>query len=315
MCRRVDVAEEHVRKTVGVLLPGQEGVGDRAHLPGPRRQRGAGRDARDDCPPALGGGDCAHEQVCVAVEGEGGAVAALAAACRDEDDGDVRPPRELVGGEGVVAIRLRHARALRLRRVEQAAVASPGGEAEPRADRVVRRRDEGRHHSAGAATADDGRSRALSEERHPEGLRAVEGQHAVVLEQHDRARRQAAREGGVGGRGDVVALRVRVVNVEGADAEEGRQDAQGGVVDPRGVDLAAGERRLDGGGVHEVRPRHLLVEALRERHGVRGAPIGHDPAAEAEPLLEVPLQRLRVLARPARADLVVRAHGGADACS
>mmetsp|Transcript_36469 Transcript_36469/g.117526 ORF Transcript_36469/g.117526 Transcript_36469/m.117526 type:complete len:297 (+) Transcript_36469:739-1629(+) len=296
MRRRVDVAEEHVREAVGVLLPRQEGVGDRAHLPRPRRQRGAGRDARDDCPPALGGGDCTHEEVCVAVEGEGGAVAALAAVCRDENDGDVRPPRELVGGVGVVAIQLRHARTLRRRLVEHAAIASPGGEAEPGANHVVGRRHVGWYHSAGAATADDGRSCALAEERHPEGRRAVEGKHAVVLEQHDRARRQAAREGGVGGRGDVVALRVRVVNVEGPDAEEGGQDAQGGVVDPRVVHRPAGERRLDGGGVDEVRTRHLLVKALRERHRVRGAPIGHDPAAEAETLLEVSLQRLRVLA-------------------
>jgi hypothetical protein len=64
---------------------------------------------------------------------------------------------------------------------------------------------------------------------------------------------------------------------------------------------------------HEAAAGHLLVEPRVDRHRVRRAPVAHHPALEAEALLQVTLQRLRVFARPDLADAVVRAHHRADA--
>mmetsp|Transcript_19268 Transcript_19268/g.68073 ORF Transcript_19268/g.68073 Transcript_19268/m.68073 type:complete len:815 (-) Transcript_19268:64-2508(-) len=185
-------------------------------------------------------------------------------------------------------------------------------DAEARAERVERRSHIVRHHLATAAAVHD-RVRGLVADDGDAGHRVVERQRLVdVLEQHHRARGQLARQRVVRGAGDVGLQRPRVVVVEHAHLEHGREDAQRRVIHGRLRDGTALHRRQQRV-AHKVGARHLLVEAGRDRRRVRRAPIAHHPAAEVQALLQVARQVVRVLARPRAVDLVVGAHHRADA--
>jgi hypothetical protein len=65
-------------------------------------------------------------------------------------------------------------------------------------------------------------------------------------------------------------------------------------------------------GAHEVRARHLHVQASGDGGGVGGAPVRHHEARELHDMLEVAVKRGVVLACPGAVDLVVGAHEGAN---
>eukprot|EP00053_Salpingoeca_punica_P016010 m.149354 g.149354 ORF g.149354 m.149354 type:complete len:593 (-) comp16856_c0_seq1:683-2461(-) len=130
---------------------------------------------------------------------------------------------------------------------------------------------------------------------------------AVVLQQDSRLGRQAAGQLTRVLARHVVAQRVLVGDVEEAHLEHWHQDAQHGVVH-LGLAHLAGRHRVGEGLAHEVAARHLLVQTSVDGGAVRRAPVGHDPALEAQILLQADGEGLVVLASPGVVDLVVAAH-------
>jgi hypothetical protein len=111
--------------------------------------------------------------------------------------------------------------------------------------------------------------------------------------------------------GDILIKAASARIIEEAEFEHGHQNPQHTLVDlllghfagPDGLFEPVTEPRLSG---------HLLIQALVDRGGVGGSPVRHDPASEAKPVFEVPLQGGLVLARVNRVDSVVAAHHRAD---
>mmetsp|Transcript_21196 Transcript_21196/g.44229 ORF Transcript_21196/g.44229 Transcript_21196/m.44229 type:complete len:228 (+) Transcript_21196:769-1452(+) len=213
----------------------------------------------------------------VVVEGERAAVPALARHGAEPEEADIR-----VGGDGlhlfdvVVALGIAKVRNL----VGGHAVLGPfcpsteGGEGRGLPSWVD---------APGALAPDGGIIGLRSEHGHPEAFLSpeilVKRQHVVlVLEQNVRVGSDGPGSLEVVVRSDVVVNGLSCpfvfAEVKCPDADEGAENALDGLVYLADVGV------LEVVKVHVVGVGHLLIEALQERGGVRGAPVGHDVALE-----------------------------------
>mmetsp|Transcript_108358 Transcript_108358/g.302141 ORF Transcript_108358/g.302141 Transcript_108358/m.302141 type:complete len:407 (-) Transcript_108358:344-1564(-) len=170
------------------------------------------------------------------------------------------------------------------------------------------------------------RHRSLADDGDALHSLAGQGQHALVLQEHDGLRGDVAREGRVLGARHVpgepgLALGRRASATE-VQVVDGGQDPPRGLVDVTPWLPLENLRHEPAAGVLALRwaartrhadarvccARHVLVRALLQAHGVQCPPIGLHEAAEAQLVLQDP-ELLLVGAGVEAVLLVVRAHG------
>mmetsp|Transcript_28927 Transcript_28927/g.66928 ORF Transcript_28927/g.66928 Transcript_28927/m.66928 type:complete len:415 (+) Transcript_28927:260-1504(+) len=287
----VHVTVEDVRDGVAGLLPRHKGHHDRLDLVSPGHQDSAGGVDNDDSV-GVGGDNCLDQCVLSHWKGQVDTVSALAGRRGREHNSDVG---SLGGGHS-----------------SRDVCADVGGGRTDGSrtclDALETGDDVRRKHHARPTTAHNGRVLG-GRSKNGKRLGCERENPAFVLEQHRRPGGQSPAQVVVALGCDVGVQVAAGRVVEQANLKHGPQDALHLVIDHRHGHGAVvhGLRQV---GAKELVRRHLLVESgkRREHSRVRRTPVGHDPALEAEALLEVDIERLVILAAVHMVDLVVAAH-------